>query len=1079
MTLSHISQPGPGYEPIEGYVLEALIGRGGFGEVWRAIAPGGLSKAVKIVPGIQDRRHGSRELRSLERMKSVRHPFLLALERFGIVDDRLVIVTELADGSLEDLFRRHRERGSCGIPRETLLRFLHDAADALDYLHEEYQLQHLDVKPGNLLLVGGHVKVGDFGLLKDLREVECSVVSGLTPIYAPPELFDGQPSLHSDQYSLAVMYQEVLTGTRPFGGRTIAQLATQHIHNTPNLLPLPPSDRPVVARALEKTPDRRYPSCKAFVHALRAPQRRGGGAIATIAPPGSGDGSSGSATNRPVVAELPQIQLAADADREAQGRGGRVLILGLGGTGGRCIRELRRRASAVRSLDLHTLLIDTDADSIRQAESAASDGDVRTGRSLHIPLRSAQEYRNDRRERLQSVSRRWIYNVPRSRATEGVRPLGRLAMVDAGPLVPAVLAESVTDLIAAGDDAGPVRVYVVGSLAGGTGSGIYIDLVHLLRDALDDARMADVDVISLLAGPPLRGNPAHPLQLHDTRAALQELRHFAQPGHSYPGDPGAGWPGVPAARSPLRDVYLITEGPSGITHPPPIASIVEYLWADATGASDLLAASRSGWPRGEPQNRVPAIRSFGAVPLRSARVLEKNLLAPAVVRHLLIDWLGRPREAQGVAPVMAERMAKRCRLDVHSVIESVLKIFGADPARRMRELRRITEALPEDVADEPNLAKASFRAALEARAGVTSKDVVVNPIVLQLIRELAVRLQDRRADLTSAIQAVEILAERCRDSGRQLAEGDPEPLSPPEPDLSKDIAGDIFSLPWRSAPCWLHQFAVGSAAERFRALAGELDGIVRQLQRMAVRTARGIQQLSEGKRAEENPWDDMATELRCEFEPILLRLHGQASTNWLSGPLGGPSCPTDPAEMLETLGRVALEQVIEAVDRSAGGGALADRDAGDTTTAVPAVPGIAIRPTMTRRTQVLRQETGGHRDTLALNQGPPSGRHQARGEKSLEDALAQVRPPLLDCGGRQRLLLIVGSDSERDELEPRLRAIHPGSLQVTVVHGATPLLVHEAQGIAVDDVLARLDALTGGPQVSQRLHSRTDVDWSR
>lgn len=248
MTLSGCNTIQPGDEPLPGYKLEEPIGRGGFGEVWRADAPGGIKKAVKFVFGATDQTRGSRELKSLERIKGVHHPFLLTLERFGIVNDQLVIVTELADGSLEEVYSRHRERGSCGIPRAALLSYMHDAAEALDYLHNRYQLQHLDVKPGNLLLVGGHVKVGDFGLLKDLRDVECSVVGGLTPTYAPPEVFDGQPSMHSDQYSLAVMYQELLTGTRPFTGRTIAQLAIRHVHNAPKRL----HDRRVdVTKAME------------------------------------------------------------------------------------------------------------------------------------------------------------------------------------------------------------------------------------------------------------------------------------------------------------------------------------------------------------------------------------------------------------------------------------------------------------------------------------------------------------------------------------------------------------------------------------------------------------------------------------------------------------------------------------------------------------------------------------------------------------------------------------------------------------------------------------------------------------
>ena len=129
-------------------------------------------------------------------------------------------------------------------------------------------MQHLDVKPENLLLVGGRIKVADFGLVKDLQDVNSSIVGGMTPVYAAPELFDGRPSIHSDQYSLAIVYQEMLTGVLPYEGRTTAQLAAQHLHGRPRLDRLPASDEPTIARALAKDPEQRFSGCRDMIEAL-------------------------------------------------------------------------------------------------------------------------------------------------------------------------------------------------------------------------------------------------------------------------------------------------------------------------------------------------------------------------------------------------------------------------------------------------------------------------------------------------------------------------------------------------------------------------------------------------------------------------------------------------------------------------------------------------------------------------------------------------------------------------------------------------------------------------------------------
>lgn len=262
-------------EPIPGYRLIERLGSGGFGEVWKAEAPGGIFKAIKIVFGdinSQDRdvvRFAEQELKALKRVKQVRHPYLLALDRYDIVEGRLLITMELADCNLWDRFRDCRKRGLPGIPRNELLTYMSEASEVLDLMNDQFQLQHLDIKPQNLFLLYNHVKVADFGQVKDLEGMAAQVTGGITPVYAAPETFDGIISRYCDQYSLACVYQELLTGQRPFEGSTMQQLLMQHLQMPPNLGPSPSHDRPALARALSKKPDERFPSCMAMVRALR------------------------------------------------------------------------------------------------------------------------------------------------------------------------------------------------------------------------------------------------------------------------------------------------------------------------------------------------------------------------------------------------------------------------------------------------------------------------------------------------------------------------------------------------------------------------------------------------------------------------------------------------------------------------------------------------------------------------------------------------------------------------------------------------------------------------------------------
>ncbi len=279
-------------EPIPGYRLIEPLGRGGFGEVWKCLAPGGLYKAIKFVAGDPtglgaERTPASQELQAIQYIKSIRHPFLLSMERVEVLDGGLVIVMELADNNLLDLLHERRCSGNKGLDRAELLGYLGEAANVLDYMNLRHGLQHLDIKPANLFVIADHVKVADFGLVRSLADWNgAESLGAITPLYAAPELFKNRLSSSCDQYSLAVVYVELLTGQLPFDGKNSRQLMLQHSTALPNLEGLSPGDQVIIARALAKDPDERFASCTELVNAL-LDEGSGAGPLPPVAPTSS------------------------------------------------------------------------------------------------------------------------------------------------------------------------------------------------------------------------------------------------------------------------------------------------------------------------------------------------------------------------------------------------------------------------------------------------------------------------------------------------------------------------------------------------------------------------------------------------------------------------------------------------------------------------------------------------------------------------------------------------------------------------------------------------------------------------
>ncbi len=258
------------------YKLLRRIGKGAFGEVFAAEAPGGVTVAIKRILRSLDHPASQGEIESLEAIKALSHPFLLKTNAYWVFEDRLVIVMELADESLEDRIESHKKQGLPGIPPEELIPIFEQAAEALDYLHSQ-NVSHRDVKPQNLLLLRGYAKVADFGLARTQEHTLTAVGSEIgTPMYMAPEVWSHKVSLHSDQYSLAATYISARLGRPPFATRLIHELAEQHVKGTPDVSGSLAAEKRVLLKAMAKRPDDRYPSCAEFAKALR---------VAVLTPP--------------------------------------------------------------------------------------------------------------------------------------------------------------------------------------------------------------------------------------------------------------------------------------------------------------------------------------------------------------------------------------------------------------------------------------------------------------------------------------------------------------------------------------------------------------------------------------------------------------------------------------------------------------------------------------------------------------------------------------------------------------------------------------------------------------------------
>jgi len=300
-----------GDEPIPGYRLEEFLGRGQFGEVWRTTAPGGTSAALKFIDLSGTR--GLKEFRGVQRVKEIRHAHLMPITALWMLDedgnilgDRvvesydpqetardtlaprivdqsgqpgwLVVAMLLGDKNLLDRLEEQQRANEYGIPEDELLGYMEEAAKGIDFLNTPQHdlgegpvaIQHCDIKPANIMLVGDSVVICDFGLARMLGDAAATATGMVgSPAYMAPECINRKPSHATDQYSLAVTYIELRTGQLPFEDEGYMAILDAHRQGALDLSGLESHEREVIRKATSVDPEERYSSALELVRALR------------------------------------------------------------------------------------------------------------------------------------------------------------------------------------------------------------------------------------------------------------------------------------------------------------------------------------------------------------------------------------------------------------------------------------------------------------------------------------------------------------------------------------------------------------------------------------------------------------------------------------------------------------------------------------------------------------------------------------------------------------------------------------------------------------------------------------------
>ncbi len=268
------------------YTVRRELGGGGMSRVFEATETAlGRTVVIKLLaPGVAATVHSERFKQEILLAANLRHPHIVPVLTAGTADGMLFYTMPYISG--ESLAARIGHSPRLAVAQA--MEIAEEVADALDYAHRQ-GVVHRDIKPGNVLLEGGHAVVTDFGIARAVESAKAGHGAGVgaltqtgfvvgTPAYMSPEQSSGdEVDGRSDLYSLGCVLFEMLAGQPPFTGATQQSIMVQHLVKDPPALvrsDAPDAAREILRRLLAKNPSERFRTAAELRDALRAVELR-------------------------------------------------------------------------------------------------------------------------------------------------------------------------------------------------------------------------------------------------------------------------------------------------------------------------------------------------------------------------------------------------------------------------------------------------------------------------------------------------------------------------------------------------------------------------------------------------------------------------------------------------------------------------------------------------------------------------------------------------------------------------------------------------------------------------------------